>query len=73
MRENRPVRSGDPPVLVGKKLLKQLLSTRPVLDGLHGLARAAEAVGAPERLLRRLYTALLALHQFRGFRYSWRR
>jgi GT2 family glycosyltransferase len=70
-RENRPVRTGDPPVLVGKKLLKRLLATRPLLDGLHGLARAGEAVRAPELLLRRLYTVLLGLHVFRGFRHSW--
>jgi GT2 family glycosyltransferase len=72
-RENRPVQAGDPPMLVGKKVLKRLLATRPLLDGLHGLARTGEAVGAPEGLLRRLYTALFALHLFRGFRRSWRR
>jgi glycosyltransferase involved in cell wall biosynthesis len=72
-RENRPIEADDPPSLVSKKLLKRLLATRPMLDALHGLAGAGEAIGAPERFLRRLYSLLLGLHLFRGFRSTWRR
>ncbi len=70
-RENRPIAAGDPPNLVAKKLLKAALASRPALDALHVLTRSCEAARVPERVLRRLYTALLGLHLFRGFRQSW--
>jgi GT2 family glycosyltransferase len=72
-RENRPIEAVDPPLLMAKKLLKRVLATRPMLDALHGLAGAGEAARAPERLLRRLYSVLLGLHLFRGFRSTWQR
>ncbi len=71
-RENRPIAEGDSPRLAAKKLLKVVLAAKPVLRLLHRLTRACEAGGAPEPLLDRLYTALLALHINRGFRRSWR-
>jgi GT2 family glycosyltransferase len=71
-RENRPIDPRDAPGLIAKKLLKAALASRPVLGALHRLTLACEAVPAPERLLGRLYTMLLGLHLFRGFRESWR-
>jgi glycosyltransferase involved in cell wall biosynthesis len=70
-RENRPIEVGDPPRLVAKKAGKALLAYEPVLEGLHRLTGACETARAPERVLRRLYTTLLGLHLFRGFRQSW--
>jgi GT2 family glycosyltransferase len=67
-RENRPIDVRDPPALVAKKLIKAALASRWALGALHRLTRACEAVGLPERLLRRFYTTLLGLHLFRGFR-----
>jgi GT2 family glycosyltransferase len=70
-RENRPIGRGDPPRLIVKKLLKGMLASPPGLAALHGLAGIGESIRAPEPVLRRLYTGLLALHLFRGFRRSW--
>jgi GT2 family glycosyltransferase len=67
-RANRPIDASDPLGLVTKKLIKSALATEPVLRVLHQLTLACESFGAPERLLRRLYTTLMGLHQFRGFR-----
>jgi glycosyltransferase involved in cell wall biosynthesis len=71
-RENRPIDACDPPALVAKKLMKGALANRLALHILHRFTLACEAVGAPEPLLRRLYTGLLGLHLFRGFRGAWR-
>jgi glycosyltransferase involved in cell wall biosynthesis len=71
--ENGPILRGDPPSLKVKKLAKQVLALTPVLGALHRLTDLLETAHAPERLLRRLYTALLGLHLFRGFRRAWSR
>jgi AraC-like DNA-binding protein len=71
VRENRPVRRGDPPRLVAKKLAKRTLAAGAVLDVLYRLIALLERAGLPERLLRRLYRALLGLNLFRGFRRTW--
>jgi GT2 family glycosyltransferase len=70
-RENRPIEANDPTALVAKKLIKTVLATRPILELLHVVTRIGEAMRAPEKLLRRLYDTLLAVHVFRGFRQSW--
>jgi hypothetical protein len=70
-RENRPIDTRDSPGLIAKKLIKSALASGPVLAALHRLTHTCEVVGAPERLLRRLYTMLLGLHLFRGFRKAW--
>jgi GT2 family glycosyltransferase len=69
--ENRPIDARDAPGLIAKKLAKSALARRPMLAALHQLTHSCEAVGAPERLLRRLYTTLLGLHIYRGFRKAW--
>lgn len=71
VRENRPIERGDEVSLIVKKLAKLTLSRGPALEGLHWLTTTAEAVGAPDRALRRLYRLLLGLHLFRGFRSTW--
>ena len=71
VEENRPIRACDPPRLVLKKLIKASLSRGPLLELLHQITHLCEAARVPERLLRRLYTTLLALHLFRGFRTTW--
>lgn len=72
VRENCPIRAGDPPLLVMKKLIKAVLAGKAVLELLHRFVDLAEAAHGPERLLRRLYRTLLGIHLFRGFRQSWR-
>lgn len=70
--ENRPVSRADPGALKLKKLVKRILATAWALAWLHRLVATLEARHVPEPLLRRLYTVLLGLHLFRGFRQSWR-
>jgi GT2 family glycosyltransferase len=72
VRENRPISSGDPARLVAKKVLKRLLADRRVLTLLHRVTDLVETTGPPERVLHRLYTGLLGLHLFRGFRRTWK-
>ena len=71
IRENRPPRRDEPPPLIAKKLVKAALSRPRPLEGIHRLTTLAERMGLPERLLRRLYSLLLGLHLFRGFRSTW--
>ncbi len=70
--ENRPIRREDPPRVILKKALKAALATAPALACLHRATAVAERRGAPEQALRRLYTLLLGLHLYRGFRSTWR-
>lgn len=72
VRENRPISRGDSPGLTAKKLLKSVLATDIALRGIHALMDALEAVDVPDRVLWPLYTRLLGLHLFRGFRTTWR-
>lgn len=71
VRENRPISRGDSPRLVIKKLLKLFLARGPVLESLHRLTTLLETAHVPVRLLRRVYSTLLGLHLFRGFRRTW--
>ena len=61
VRENRPIRTGDPPPLVLKKLVKLALAQEAVLEPLHRFVGLVEAAHGPERLLRRLYKMLLGI------------
>jgi GT2 family glycosyltransferase len=72
VRENRPIRAGDPPSLVLKKVVKTVLAGPALLEFVHRSVGLLEAAHGPERLLRRLYKMLLGIHLFRGFRRSWR-
>lgn len=69
--ENRPISRADPVRLVMKKVAKALLSRRFALTFLQGMVPILEAGPVPEPALRRLYSTLLGLHLYRGFRRSW--
>jgi GT2 family glycosyltransferase len=71
IRDNRPIEATDPPRLVIKKLVKAVLATRAVLPMLHRITAALEKLHLKEGMLRRLYSGLLGLHLFRGFRSAW--
>jgi GT2 family glycosyltransferase len=71
VRENRPIERDDSLRLAIKKGSKWLLSRRPVLSGLHRATSLAERLDLPEPMLHRLYSGLLGLHLFRGFRRAW--
>lgn len=71
VRENRPISAGDPPRLVGKKLLKQALGRDLVLRSAQRAVALLERAHLPDRALRRLYRGLLGLYLFRGFRKAW--
>jgi hypothetical protein len=66
--ENRPIRRGDPRQLVLKKLAKLPLASGPVFEALCRFTELLESLKAPDRLLRRLYRALLGLSLFSGYR-----
>ena len=70
--ENRRILLEDGPRLMAKKSAKRLLSSWPVLNGLRATATLLEALGMRERTLQRLYSILLGLHLFRGFRQGCR-
>ena len=73
VRENRPLTRDDPPSLAIKKVIKGLLASPPAIATIHRIAELLESAGAPERLLRRVYTGLFGLHLYRGFRTGWRK
>lgn len=58
----------DGPTLLGKKVVKLLLSKDPILEVLERLASIGEKCGWPERLQRRLFRLLVGLNMFRGWR-----
>ena len=68
VRENSPVRPGDPVPLRLRKRIKWILGARILLAGLHRSVGALEPVLRPEALLHRLYTAVISVHYLRGFR-----
>jgi GT2 family glycosyltransferase len=71
VQENRPIRRGDPPRLLMTKAAKAVLASRPVLAALHRVTTLLEQARVRDEVLRRLYTGLLGLHLFRGFRRTW--
>jgi hypothetical protein len=71
VRENTPIGLHDPPRLAAKKLAKAAFARPPALRLLHRITDLLEAMHAPEPMLRRVYTSLLGLHLYRGFRQSW--
>jgi glycosyltransferase involved in cell wall biosynthesis len=66
--ENGPVRRGDRPALMVKKLAKSALDRRVPLAGLHRLAALLERTPVPDARLHRLYRGIIALHIHRGYR-----
>jgi glycosyltransferase involved in cell wall biosynthesis len=68
IRENSPVQSADPLRLRLRKRIKRALGVPIVLALLHRVLALCERVLRPERLLHRLYTAVISVHYLRGFR-----
>jgi glycosyltransferase involved in cell wall biosynthesis len=68
VRENTPVRPDDPLRLRLKKGVKRVLGIPIVLAALHRSLPLFELLLRPERLLHRLYTAVISVHYLRGFR-----
>lgn len=67
-RANGPLALADGPVLLARKAAKWLLSRDPVLALLERAVPLLERAGTSERVLRRVYRALIGLHTFRGWR-----
>jgi GT2 family glycosyltransferase len=67
-RENSLARAGDSLVLRFRKGVKRALGIPVVLGALHRGVAVAERVVRPERVLHRLYTAVISVHYLRGFR-----
>jgi mycofactocin glycosyltransferase len=65
---NGPIAAGDPPAEIAKKLVKRLLATPPLIRLLHATVHAVEKLGLGERMMGRLYTGVVGVHIFRGFR-----
>jgi glycosyltransferase involved in cell wall biosynthesis len=68
MRENSLVQPGDPVLLRVRKGIKRTLGIPVLLAALYRGVWLAERVLKPERLLHRLYTAVISVHYLRGFR-----
>lgn len=66
--ENRRMSVRDGSGVLAKKVIKAVLATSISLAFLHRVVGVLERVRAPDPLLRRLYTLLLGLHLFRGYR-----
>ena len=71
VRENSPVQADDPLRLRTRKTIKRVLGIPIVLVVLHRSVALLERLLWPERLLRRLYTAVISVHYMRGFRAGW--
>jgi len=65
---NGPVAAGDPPALVAKKLLKRVLATPLLIRLLHATVHALETLRLGERTMERLYSGIVGVYIFRGFR-----
>lgn len=71
INENRPIRREDSPALILKKLVKAVLARPRSLRLLHRIVAVCEVGHVPDAVLRRLYSSLLGLHLYRGFRATW--
>jgi glycosyltransferase involved in cell wall biosynthesis len=67
-RENAPLNSRDSVRLIGKKLLKHVLSTGAGMSVLFALVATLERFTPEARILQRLYTVITGLYIFRGVR-----
>jgi hypothetical protein len=65
---NGPIALRDPFGVTVKKLLKVMLETPPMMRLLHAGVRASERLGLGEPAMGRLYSGLVGIHIFRGFR-----
>ncbi len=65
---NGPITAEDSPAAIAKKLLKSLLATPPLIRLMHAAVPAVEKLQLSERSMERLYSAVVGVHIFRGFR-----
>lgn len=66
--DNAPITRYDPPRMVVKKVVKSLASTRVARAIADGARRMLEYIAPESAVLRRLYTAIVGVHIFRGVR-----
>lgn len=71
--ENGPIRRGDRPRLVAKKIVKKLLSSPPALRAVHSLTRAIERLWPRSPLLPRMYWSVFGLYIYAGVHEGLRR
>jgi GT2 family glycosyltransferase len=65
---NGPIRRGDGPGLIARKVLKSLLARRWATAALAAAIHLAERVGCDDRALFPAYRAMIGLYTFRGWR-----
>jgi GT2 family glycosyltransferase len=68
LRENGPLRRGEPLKVSAKKVVKRLLATPAGFAFLGSLARVLEVVAPRSRALRRVYWATLGVYIYAGIR-----
>ena len=69
---NGPIRRGDGPGMIAKKVLKTLLARRGATTVLEAAIRVAERTGLADRALFSAYRATIGLYTFRGWRVGLR-
>ena len=65
---NGPIARGEPVAVTTKNLIKRALATAPLIWLLHVTVRALERFRLGQRTMARLYSAVVGVHIFRGFR-----
>lgn len=65
---NGPITDGDPPVAIAKKVVKRFLATPPLIRLLHVTVHTVEKLGLGDRIMSWLYSGVVGVHIFRGFR-----
>lgn len=65
---NGPITVGQPATVIAKKLAKLALATPPLIRLLHLTVHAMERLRLGERMMARLYSGVVGVHIFRGFR-----
>ncbi len=65
---NGPIGFGEPVAVTAKKLTKLALATPPLIRLLHATVHALERLALGERTMARLYSGVVGVHIFRGFR-----
>lgn len=65
---NGRIGRGDSVAVIAKKLVKLMLAKPPIIFLLHAAVRAVERLGLSEPAMGRLYSGVVGVHIFRGFR-----
>jgi hypothetical protein len=61
---------GDPLVLIGRKLARQVVSSRPALAAMEKLVRAMEGHDALVAVLGRLHSWIISAYIYKGYRHG---